>query len=173
MDTQINDHAPINVEMSITTGQAAPDFTLFDDSKSEFALSAAYASKAVVLLFFPGAFTSTCTTELNMVSNDLESYGEDSVVVGISTDSPFSLAEFRKVNGFRFQLLSDHDGKVSELYGAKYDGNFTHMNMDRISRRAAFVVDRSGTVRYAEVLENAGDIPDLDAVKSALAGIRG
>ena len=94
-----------------------------------------------MLLFFPGAFTSVCTTELNTVGNDYARYtGPRRQVVGISTDSPFALAEFKKVNGFPFRLLSDHDGDVSAAYGAKYDRDFSPMKLDRIARRAAFVV---------------------------------
>ncbi|WP_457653940.1 redoxin domain-containing protein [Rhodocaloribacter sp.] len=155
--------------MSIEIGQQAPDFTLFDDQMTPFTLSDLRGKKNVVLLFFPGAFTSVCTTELNTVSNDLDAYGSDTQVVGISTDSPFALAEFRKVNGFRFPLLSDHDAEVCAAYGAKYDHDFTPMKLDRIAKRAAFVIDRDGEVRYAEVLEHAGELPNLDAVKAVLS----
>jgi peroxiredoxin len=155
--------------MSIEIGQTAPDFTLFDDRKTPFTLSDLRGKKDVVLLFFPGAFTSVCTTELNTVSNDLDAYGSDTQVVGLSTDSPFALAEFRKVHGFRFPLLSDHDAEVCAAYGAKYDHDFTPMKLDRIAKRAAFVIDRDGVVRYAEVLEHAGELPNLDAVKAVLS----
>ncbi|WP_456426258.1 redoxin domain-containing protein [Rhodocaloribacter sp.] len=155
--------------MSIEIGQTAPDFTLFDDRKAPFTLSDLRGKKNVVLLFFPGAFTSVCTTELNTVSNDLDAYGSDTQVVGLSTDSPFALAEFRKVHGFRFPLLSDHDAEVCAAYGAKYDHDFTPMKLDRIAKRAAFVIDRDGVVRYAEVLEHAGELPNLDAVKAVLS----
>ena len=76
--------------------------------------------------------------------------------------------EFKKVNGFVFPLLSDHDATVAAAYGAKYNNDFTNMKFDRIAKRSAFVVDKDGKVAYAEVLENAGEIPNLDAVKSAL-----
>lgn len=156
--------------MALSAGDRAPDFTLYDSDKKPFTLSDALATgQPVVLLFFPGAFTSVCTTELNDVGNDLASYG-DATVVGISTDSPFALAEFRKVNGFPFRLLSDHDAEVAGLYGAKYDRDFTDMKLDRVARRAAFVVRPDGTLAYVEVLESAGDQPNFEAVKNALAG---
>ena len=155
--------------MALSSGDAAPDFTLYDDSTDPFTLSDALKSNDVVLLFFPGAFTSVCTTELNTVANDYGRYQDlGAEVVGISTDSPFALAEFKKVNGFPFRLLSDHDARVSAAYGAKYDEDFTPMNLDRIAKRAAFVVGSDGTVRYAEVLDNAGKQPDFDAVLDAL-----
>ncbi|GAB5535328.1 MAG: redoxin domain-containing protein [Rubricoccaceae bacterium] len=153
--------------MSLRAGDSAPDFTLFDSEQKPFTLSD--ASGPVVLLFFPGAFTSVCTDELNLVGNDYASYQERGAeVVGISTDSPFALAEFKKVHGFPFRLLSDHDGDVSAAYGSKYDNDFTAMNLDRISRRSAFVVGANGTVLSAEVLESAGDHPDFDRVRNAL-----
>ena len=154
--------------MSIQTGRPAPDFELFDDQKKPFKLSDQRGHK-VLLLFFPGAFTSVCTDELNAVNNEMSTYGEGDVqVVGISTDSPFVQAEFKKVNQLGFPLLSDHDGEVSASYGAKYDHDFTDMKLDRISKRSAFLIDEEGIVQYAEVLDNAGEMPDFDAVKQHL-----
>ncbi|NNE71815.1 MAG: redoxin domain-containing protein [Rhodothermales bacterium] len=156
--------------MSLSVGDRAPDFSLFTDEKEAFTLSEAVKTGPVVLLFFPDAFTGVCTTEVNEVSNDLGAYGDNTTVVGISTDSPFTLAEFRKVNGLKFNLVSDHEANVSRLYGTKYNRDFTGMKLDRISKRSAFVVDTDGVIQYAEVLESAGDMPDLAAVRKAVAG---
>jgi len=147
-------------------GDPAPDFMLYTDDQSPWRLSD-HRDQPVVLLFFPGAFTSVCTTELNSVSNDLDAYG-DAHVVGISTDSPFVLSEFRSAEQLEFPLLSDHEATVCGQYGAKYDHDFTEMELDRIAKRAAFVVDHQGVIQYAEVLDNAGRQPDFDAVKDAL-----
>ncbi len=155
--------------MALSTGDRAPDFTLFDSDTTPFTLSE--ASSPVVLLFFPGAFTSVCTDELTTVGNDYARWqAAGAEVVGISTDSPFALAEFKKVNGLPFRLLSDHDAEVSALYGAKYDRDFTPMKLDRIARRAAFVVEADGTLAYTEVLESAGDQPDYEAILATLEG---
>ena len=156
--------------MALQNGDAAPDFSLYDSDTQPFTLSDALDDGPVVLLFFPGAFTSVCTNELNTVANDRDRYG-DAQIVGISTDSPFALGEFRKVHDLPFRLLSDHDAEVSAAFGAKYDNDFTPMKLDRISKRAAFVIDREGRVRYAEVLENAGEMPDLDAVASTVSDL--
>ncbi len=156
--------------MALTPGQQAPDFTLFTTDHTPWTLSE--QSGPVLLLFFPGAFTSVCTTELNSVNNDLARYNEAGVqVVGLSTDSPFALAEFKKAQGLQFPLLSDHDGRVSEQYGAKYDGDFTPMKLSRISKRSAFLVGADGTIKHAEVLENAGKQPDFDAVQAAIEAL--
>lgn len=150
--------------MSISVGQTAPDFTLYGDDTEAVQLSD-LRGRPVLLLFFPGAFTSVCTDELNQVSNDLASFGKDTQVLGISTDSPFVLNEFKKTNKLQFPLLSDHNGEVSAMYGAKYDHDFTHMNLDRIAKRAAFLIDEEGSVAYAEVVDNAGTMPDLQTIK--------
>lgn len=158
MDSQQQQH--------LETGDVAPDFQLYTDEQESWRLSD-HKGHPVVLLFFPGAFTSVCTTELNTVSNRLDEFG-DAEVVGISTDAPFVLQEFREVENIGFSLLSDHDGRVSSRYGVSYDENFTPMNLDRIAKRAAFVVDREGVIRYEEVLEDAGRQPDYDAIQSTV-----
>jgi len=150
-------------------GDSAPDFELYSDQNEPWRLSN-NLDAPVLLLFFPGAFTSVCTTELNTVNNDLDRFGE-ARVAGISTDSPFVLQEFRSVHDFSFPLLSDHEAKVSAMYGAKYQNDFTPMNLDRISRRAAFVIDQEGTVQYREVLDNAGNQPDFDSIEQVIAGL--
>lgn len=157
----------MNTNSSPTTGDEAPDFQLFTDENEAWRLSE-HLESPVLLLFFPGAFTSVCTTELNTVNNDLDRFG-DVQVVGISTDSPFVLSEFRSVHNFSFPLLSDHDAEVSALYGTKYQGNFTPMNLDRIAKRSAFVIDDDRIVRYREVLNNAGNQPDFDTIADVLS----
>jgi len=159
--------------MAVQTGQQAPDFTLFTDATKPYSLADERGGKSTVLLFFPGAFTSVCTEEMCNVNSDLAAYHDmDANVVGISTDSPFVLSEFKKHNDLDFPLLSDHDAQVSESYGAKYDHDFTDMKLDRIAKRAAFVIDPKGTVKYAEVLENAGKQPDFDAIQRTLKEIQ-
>lgn len=152
----------------IKPGDTAPDFTLYSHTKEPFQLSAQHG--AVVLFFFPGAFSSVCTTELNEVNNELPSFG-DATVVGISTDSPFALNAFATQNDFSFPLLSDHDAEVCAEYGVKYDRDFTPMQLDRIAQRSVFVIDRDGVVQHVQVMENAGKTPDIEAVKQAVASL--
>jgi glutaredoxin-dependent peroxiredoxin len=153
--------------MFLQTGQPAPDFTLFTSDKQPWTLSE--QDRPTVLLFFPGAFTSVCTDEMNAVSNALHEYdGLDAQVVGISTDSPAVLAEFKKVNQIRFPLLSDHHAEAARAYGALMSAEQHNLGFDRVARRAAFVVDADGTLLHAEVLENALNHPDFEAIKDAL-----
>lgn len=147
-------------------GNSAPDFTLYTHQETAWQLSE-HCEQPVVLLFFPGAFTSVCTDELHRANNNAE-LQDRAHVVGISTDSPFALSRFQEQEGFEFPLLSDHDADVAAQYGTKYDDNFTGMNLDRVAKRSAFVIDTNMTVRYAEVLENAGRHPDFEKIEETI-----
>jgi glutaredoxin-dependent peroxiredoxin len=153
--------------MSITIGNTAPDFTLFNTEKQPVTLSS-LRGKNVVLLFFPMAFTSTCTAELCEVRDNLATYASaNAEVLGISVDSPFTLAKFREEQKLPFHLLSDFNKEVSTAYGTIYE-TFA-MGMKGVSKRSAFVIDTEGIVRYAEVLENASEVPSFTAIQAALA----
>jgi peroxiredoxin len=152
--------------MPLNIGDTAPDFTLFNTEKQAVNL-ASYHGKNVVILFFPLAFTSTCTAELCGVRDDISNYSKtDAEILAISVDSPFALGKFKEEQGLNFNLLSDFNKTVSEAYGSLYD-SFV-LDMKGVSKRSAFVVDREGVVRYVEVLEKASDVPNLDAVKELL-----
>lgn len=154
--------------MPLQPGQPAPDFTLYSDRREPYTLSE-HRGRHTVLLFFPGAFTSTCTEEMCTVNDAMGEYDDlDAEVIGISADAPAVLAEFRKHNGLTFPLLSDHFGEASAAYGAQFSTDEHNLGYDRVAKRAAFVIDRDGIVRYAEVLANPGHLPDFDAIRQAL-----
>lgn len=145
----------------------APDFTLFDTTKSPVSLRN-FTGKKVVLLFFPLAFTSVCTKELCYVRDNISLFNNvDAQVLGISVDSLYTLAKFKEEQGLNFPLLSDFNKEVSKLYNALYD-EFSY-NMKGVSKRASFVIDRQGIIQYAQVLEKAGDLPDFEAIQAALS----
>jgi peroxiredoxin len=155
--------------MAIQKGQQAPDFSLFNSEKTKVNL-ADYKGKNLVILFFPQAFTGVCTTELCSVRDNLNVYTSlDADVVGISVDSIFTLAKFKEEQQYNFPLLSDFNKTTAQAYEAIYD-EFV-FDMKGVSRRAAFVVDKEGTIQYAEVLESAGDLPNFDAIKQTLEAI--
>lgn len=151
--------------MQLQQGDPAPAFTLHNTSKQEVSLDGLRGNN-LVLLFFPLAFTSVCTKELCSVRDDLAIYNNASAkVFGISVDSPQVLARFKAEQGLSFELLSDFNKEASADYGVLYE-NFGWMK--GVSKRAAFVIDREGIIRYAEVLENAGELPDFESVRSVL-----
>ena len=153
--------------MQLKTGDKAPLFTLYNSATEPTSLED-YRGRKVVLLFFPMAFTSVCTEELCSMRDALAEYnGMDTDVLAVSVDSPFTLAKFKEVEGLNFPLLSDFNKEVSRQYGALYD-TFV-FDMQGVSKRAAFVIDEEGIVRYAEVLDNAGDLPNFAAVRETLA----
>lgn len=155
--------------MSIAPGDIAPEFTLPNTVNEKVSLSNFKNKKNVVLLFFPLAFSSVCTAELCHTRDDLSEYESlDAEILAISVDSHYTLREFKKSNNLNFTLLSDFNKNISELYGALYDNFY---NMLGVSKRAAFVIDKKGVVRYSEVLDNAGDLPDFNKIHASLDGI--
>ncbi len=152
--------------MSTLIGKSAPDFSLFNTEKQEVKLSA-LKGQNVVLVFFPLAFTSVCTTELCSLRDNLNIYsGLNAKVLGISVDSPFALGKFKEEQNLNFDLLSDFNKEASSAYGSIYE-QFA-FGMQGVSKRSAFVIDKEGVVRHAEVLDDAGKIPDFDAVQTVL-----
>jgi peroxiredoxin len=152
--------------MPIKAGDKAPDFTLVSDAKAEVSLSD-YSGKNVVLLFFPMAFTSVCTDELCAMRDSIADYNNlNAEILAVSVDSPFTLEKFKEDQKLNFPLLSDFNKEVSRAYESLYE-NFV-FGLKGVSKRSAFVIDKDGTVRYAEVLENAGNVPNFEAVKETL-----
>lgn len=156
--------------MSLQVGQTAPDFTLYDSEKNKVTLSE-LAGSPVVILFFPLAFSGVCTKELCSVRDSMTAYNQSNAkVLGISVDSLFTLAKFKEDQQLNFTLLSDFNRIASSAFGVLYDA-FPAFEMQRVSKRAAFVIDGQGVVRYAEVCATPGDLPDFTAIQSTLAGL--
>jgi len=155
--------------MALTIGQAAPAFKLFNSEKEEVSMSS-FLGKKVIIHFFPQAFTGVCTTQLCTMRDNLNYYTDlNAVVLGISVDSVFTLEKFKAEQNYNFSLLSDFNKEVSKAYDAIYDSWI--LNMNGVSKRAAFVIDSNGLVQYAEVLESAGDLPNFEAIKACVAQI--
>lgn len=90
----------------------------------------------------------------------------DAQILAVSVDSPFTLDKFKSDQRLNFPLLSDFNKEVSQAYGSYYD-EFV-LGLRGVSKRSAFVIDKAGVVQYAEVLDNAGELPNFEAVKAAL-----
>ena len=155
--------------MKIEVGQQAPGFALYDTTKTKISLSDLKGNN-VVLLFFPQAFTSVCTKELCSIRDNIGFYNHSNAkVFGISVDSVYTLAKYKEIEQYNFSLLSDFNKEVSTKYGTIYDT--WKLDMKGVSKRSAFVIDKEGIVRYAEVLENASDEPDYSAIDKVLTGL--
>lgn len=155
--------------MSLTIGTKAPDFKLVDSEKKEASLSE-YAGKNLIIHFFPASFTGVCTTQLCTVRDGISLYHNNTTdVVAISVDLPFTLAKFKEDQNLNFRLLSDFNKEASKAYGAIYENWI--LGLKGVSKRAAFVVDKEGVIRYAEVLESAGDLPNFAAINETLASL--
>ncbi len=153
--------------MKIETGSKAPEFSLYDSEKNKVSLSD-YQGKNVLLLFFPLAFTGTCTKELCGVRDNISQYNRSNAqVLGISVDSLYTLAKYKEEQHLNFPLLSDFNKEVSTAYGSLYQT--FGFNMQGVSKRSAFLIDKESVVRYVEILENATEIPDFEAIQKILS----
>lgn len=155
--------------MPLQIGQPAPEFKSHDTEKNLIHLSD-FKGRPVVLLFFPAAFTSTCTAELCSVRDEISLYNNvNAEVIGISVDMPYSLKKYKEEQKLNFTLLSDFNKTISTAYGCLYEtfGGWMH----GVSKRSAFVIDKEGIIKYVEVLEHAGELPDLATVKKVLENL--
>lgn len=156
--------------MKIEIGQQAPSFTLVDSEKNKVSIED-FKGKNVVLLFFPAAFTGVCTKELCQTRDELSFYNDvNAVVLGVSVDMPFTLAKFKELNNYNFTLLSDFNKEASAAYNVLCRDWI--LGLKGVSKRSVFIIDRNGVIRHAEVLENAGDYPNFNEVKSALTKLK-
>ncbi len=156
--------------MAITTGQTAPSFSLFDSDKNKVILQD-FQGKNVLILFFPLAFTSVCTKELCSIRDNMASYNAvNAQVLGISVDSLFVLNKFKFDQALNFPLLSDFNKQASAAYDVLYE-TFPAFEMQGVSKRAAFVIDKEGIIQYAAVCATPGDLPDFDDIQAVLNGL--
>lgn len=151
--------------MSVSVGQAAPDFTLTDHQGNQHTLTD-YRGRRVVLMFFPKAFTGICTGEVcTLRDRSAEFSNDDTVLLSVSCDQAPSLAKFAEVESVNYPLLSDFwpHGEVAQSYGVFVDKL-------GVATRATFLIDREGTVRWS-VVNGLGDERSADDYAAALADI--
>lgn len=159
--------------MPLSVGTKAPDFTLKSKSAAgvkEVKLSDNAGKKNTVILFFPLAFTGVCTQEMCDITAGLTQYsnlGAD--VIGVSVDSPFAQEAWAEKNKIGITLASDLNKTTAKAYGVLLDdlGGF-----GSTSARAAFVVDKSGVIQYAEQTPTPKELPNFNAVKDTLAKLK-
>lgn len=126
-------------------GSAAPEFTLRSTSGEKVSLSSFRGKSAVLIAFFPLAFTSTCTAEMCEFSDDYDEFTRSGVVVlPISVDSVASLKEFKAKHHMKTELLSDFKREAGTTYGVMWQDSF-------YTNRAYFLVDKGGVIRWEHV----------------------
>jgi len=154
--------------MSAEVGSNAPDFTLTNQDRQPVKLSE-QKGKPVVLAFFPAAFSGVCTKELCTFRDAMTRLNDAKAqVYGISVDTFFTLKAFADQQGYKFPLLSDFNKQAIRDYGVY---NEDMIGLKGIAKRAVFVIDGKGVIRHREVLEDARNEPDYEAVFSALASL--
>ncbi|MCH7660255.1 MAG: redoxin domain-containing protein [Euryarchaeota archaeon] len=151
----------------VEVGDSAPDFSapLANGDVEPFTLSEDLDGP-VVLAFFPGAFTSVCTSEMNTLQDDLGRFEESGATLyGVSVDTPFALNEFREQEGLEFDLVSDTNKEIIASYDVAMD--FDDLGYHGVAKRAAFVLDGDREITYAWVSDDPGAEPDYDELTEA------
>jgi peroxiredoxin len=159
--------------MAIPVGSKAPDFSLKSKNASGLAdvkLSNNWGKKNTVVLFFPLAFTSVCTTEMCDITSGIGKYNElNADVIGISVDSPFSQEAWAQKEKIGITLASDLNKKTAEAYGVLLPDL---IGLGAVSARAAFVIDKNGVVQYSEQTPTPKDLPNFNAVRDTLTKLK-
>src|SRR5213079_3535469 len=164
--------------MPLAVGTKAPDFMLpakVPDGPKQIRLSDNFGHKHTLLLFFPMAFTGTCTQELCEVSAGLNAYiGLNAAVYGISGDNPFAQEAWAQKEKISVPLLSDYEHKVAKAYDVMYDSFLPQLNlgMAGVAKRAAFSSDKNSLIQYAESNDDAKQLPNFDKIKAKLAELK-
>ncbi len=154
----------------LPVGVEAPDFTLRDQNNEVVTLSSFRGSKAVLLVFYPWAFTSICTGELGQIRDRIDEFANDAVqVLTLSIDSSFVHKIFSQRDELNYPLLADFwpHGAVAQAYGV--------FNSDAgVSNRGTFLIDRDGIIRFSEAKEiGVGRDPQrwLDEIAALTSGV--
>ena len=156
----------VGAQPRVAVGDVAPDFTLRDQNNEEVTLSAFRGEKAVLIIFYPLAFTGICTGELCAVRDDLPTFQNDDVqILTISVDSPYSHKIFSERESYDFPLLSDFwpHGAVAQAYGSFNEAV-------GFANRGTFLVDKDGIVRFTQ-LNGPGEGRDPQAWREAIAAL--
>ncbi len=152
--------------MSADIGQPAPVFELDASTGEKISLEQFRGEKPVVLLFVPLAFTPVCTNELSRMRDDYDTYAAlGAEVLAASVDSQFTLKVWADQLKLPFPLLSDFNKETATAYGAIYQDL---MGLKGVAKRAAFVIDKDGIIRYRWVSEDADKLPGFDEIQAVV-----
>ena len=151
--------------LHLEIGQAAPEFELMNQHGEKISLASFKGEKAVVLLFYPFAFSGTCTGELCALRDDLSAFQNDDVqLLAISCDHMFSQRAFAEQEGYKFPVLSDYwpHGAVAKSYGVFEEAR-------GCAKRGSFVIDKAGILRWQ--VNNGWVARNIDDYKAAIAAL--
>jgi len=154
--------------MALKAGDTAPAFNLTSTTGDPVSLKDLQdkSDGDVLLTFFPLAFSSVCTDELCTMRDNMKFYDSlDATVAAISIDSFFTLKEFKKANNLKFPLLSDFNKEASKAYGVLYEDYF---GMKGVSKRSVFIIGNDGKIKYTEILEDSGKLPNFKEIQKVL-----
>ena len=148
---------------TLKVGDSAPDFTLKTANREDWHLSDFRGKKNVILAFVPFAFSSVCSAQLPSYEAELDRFKDlDAEVVSISMDSAFALSAWAKSMNTTFPLLSDFypQGQIVDLYGVRHQAG--------MAERALFAIDKEGVIRFVEIQDSPGNMPDNENLFEAL-----
>lgn len=149
--------------MALENDTQAPDFELPNQFGEHVRLSDFRGKRPVALVFFPLAFSSTCTTELCELRDNISLFADSSVeLLGVSVDSKATLRAFAEAEGYDFNLLADFwpHGAIAKEYGV-------FLPEKGFANRASFLIDTRGIIR-ASFITAPGDARSLSAYRAAL-----
>lgn len=151
----------------LTVGENAPDFTLVNMNMKQVSLKD-FKGKKVILAFFPGAFTGTCTQEMCTLRDSIAKMEDlDAQILGISVNDPFSNKAFHEENALNFPLLSDYTREVVRRYGV-YHEDFAGLKGYTTAKRSVFILDEDGVIRYKWVTEDPSIEPPYHELEKEL-----
>jgi peroxiredoxin len=155
----------------ITVGDRAPDFTLPDANLKPRSLKE-FLGQKIVLAFFVGAFTTTCTKEMCEFRDSMARLIDlNAQVVGISVNDPFANKAFAEKNRLPFPILSDYNREVIKEYGLEL-ADFAGLKGYIVAKRSIFILDKDGIVRYVWVSDNPTIEPNYGEIQKALEQIK-
>jgi len=155
--------------MSLKTGDKAPDFSAKTHLMEDFSLSSFDGKENVVLIFFPLVNTGVCFNEMCTLRDSLHDYDKlNAKVIAVSVDSPFAQKLWVEKENFNFTFVSDFNKEISKKYECLYEDL---IGLKGVAKRSAFVIDKSGVLRYAWVSEDAGVLPDFKEIQKTLSSL--
>lgn len=156
--------------MALEIGAVAPKLALVSDSREVVNLPV--DGEVAVLAFFPAAFAGVCTTEMCSFRDAMAQFNSlGAKVFGVSVDSPFSLAEFKKKNGLNFPLLADFTHAAIKAFGLEFP-DLAGIPGYTVARRSVFVIGKNGRIAWSWLSDAPANEPDYDAVKQAVAAAK-